>query len=312
MTARSYLVFPRHIPAGEFVSVSASCQFGYESARMLYGNPRRPTRTVDDAAWNTVYDAGANGLYVADTALYRGNGHGITIALNAANTWGAPSVSVAPSTVAATIAAANRTLSGSKITLINGATLTAHAHKGGRLRFGTSDTQHAIHDNGVGWVSVNGTDISGQTGDVQILSGAGWVTFAEAAHRYLLVNVAAQDTVEEYHELQSVVIGLRTELPDNWYAPLAETQPVTPWATKGGGHGVLIDGPPMRSWALTGLEIGDALFDELSARIRTQGAAPIAFVPDSTRSHDWALVLPSFDVAWDFGGPTVIRLDEVV
>lgn len=305
----SYLMFPHFIGAAHKGTATNEAT-GYPAERMWYQNPRRLARATGDGAdWNTTFNAGTNALFAVDTIVATSNFEHLHVQQHASDSWGSPSVSTEISFLKETIAAAGIALAGCKLTRSAG-TWTPHALKAHRLRFATGGTVHPIDDNLTTKLYCQGEDISGGTGDAQILAPKKWVTITQNEYQWIRPLIESQQTAENYYQL-GLSVGLRTE-----FTGLTALKPSTSIVgsddvTRGGWRYRRVTGPAARSWALSIYRMSAAKYEELRTQLMQQGQAPIVLIPDSTNTFDWAYVLPELDTRWD-AKQTVIRLNEVV
>lgn len=305
-----YLFFPQRIGIEHRVSVTNEV-VGYEAERMHFGQPRRGCRsTADDAAWVAIFDAGANSLFNGDTWAFWGNTHNVQLQMNTDNVWTSPAINETLSLVAETVAAAALSLSGCTITRTSG-TWEAGALIGMRARFATNGTTAIISDNTTTKLWCQGTDMSGGTGDLQIIKPRAWATLTQASYRWLRVRVPQQVTGDGYYALRCFSLGVRVTLPPLFRGLPRTLLPVSDAYTRGGSSSRIVNGPMARSWNLAAPAMTKAMWHELTQRLANQGAAPAVYVPDITDAHDVAWVLPSPDISWSPQN-MVIPLVEVV
>ena len=294
---------------GDTFTVRDSSEYG--AHRMMHGTPRRPARSIGDAAdWAAVFDAGsANALIPYDTICAKFNGHALKIQSNATDSWATPTGDDALSFIRETIAAANRTLAGCEMTRTSG-TFTAHKHIAERLRFGTSGEVFSISDNDTTKAWCQAQDIDGATGDAQILSPRAWAAVTQRALRFLRVLAENQQTYENYYEL-CVAVGLRTAFTGLTSLRQSTRLSAQDFEDSSGGIHRTTRGPSGRAWVLSLYMMSAPKFHELKARILNHGSAPFVLIPDASDPYDWAYVLPELETEWK-AKTTTIKLVEIV
>lgn len=297
---------------GDYISVGSA--YDYAGYRMCQLDPSRPARSAtDEADWNTVIDMGANEVLTVDAVAVWANVEHLHIQANDANSWSSPDKEETISFVYDTVTPDDFYAGYLELA---GAGWVPHKFAGWRFTCVTGGNSYLISDNDADRIYVHGTDLSGESGDIKILSPCAWIKFSGGAYteRYWRVHVEDQITPEGYYEIKALVLGRILEgrtrrdkvMPD--YA-----QSIDIYRAPSGRMTRNRLGPARENLELTLNNPTPALYEQLKASLSYLDGpvVPFALAPSSTVATDVRLVIAPPNVNWS-RTQTRIRLEECI
>lgn len=197
--------------ASDTYAVSTRYTYGAENVWTELRPSRRAESTSDTGAWGIVFDAGANSLLRGDLiAVFGTNMRTASWQLNAADSWGAPSVttSLDATITSFTVGAGVRGQGYVGPTATPNWRPGAYKSNGDSRRFflqyndGTNDVVSEITDNDEDRIYVDDVSFTGATGTAYIFGDRMAATLTFAQYRYARFTVAAgQTTADGAHRL---------------------------------------------------------------------------------------------------------------
>lgn len=294
---------------------AADTEYDYGADRMVVLRPSHPSRsTADEAEWSVVFDLGANVLVPVDTICLYANVESLHFQMDADNTFGThasptASVNTSVSFVRESIADASHTVAAGKLTRSSG-TWQPHELAGLHGKFATSGNVYLIRDND-STVCYIDADISSEAGTFSILSPRAWITQTAASYRYIRILIESQKTVAGYYQVGALVAGVRHALAAYHSSRTDWSIPVDDIKLNSGGIIRTSYGNPRRKWTLTFNKPTANEYSAITSGIIQRGSQPFAYVPDTTKSYDWALVHADSVLSWE-STRTTVNIEEVV
>ena len=184
---------------GDIYTVASTYQYGKESIWRELRPSKKCHSSADNASWNVVFDAGAADVFKGDVAaLFGTNFRTATLQLNAADAWGAPSVSVAldatlvTSTVGAGVRGPGYVGPTASLNWRPGQFKSdGDAH---RYFLALGENVYEITDNDESRIYVEGVDFSAAAGTFYVYGDKMAATFAWSQYRFMRLLVGAQQT----------------------------------------------------------------------------------------------------------------------
>ncbi|MEY4763016.1 MAG: hypothetical protein RLZZ200_2872 [Pseudomonadota bacterium] len=191
--------------------VDTTYNYGKENIWRELRPSRQVRSTATGAAWNVVFDAGANDQFKGDlVALFGTNFRTATLQLHTANAWGAPAVSV-PLDATITQFAVGAGVRGPGYV----GPATSRNWRPGQFRSDTDahrwfvelgNSVYEIQDNDEDRIYVANADLSAAAGTAYIFGDRMGAAFSFAQYRYARVLVGAQSTADSEYRLGTVVL----------------------------------------------------------------------------------------------------------
>lgn len=194
---------------GDTYTVATGYQFGKESIWRELRPSRKVHSSADNASWSVVFDAGAD-LFKGDVVgLFGTNFRTAKLQLNAANSWGGPSVSLDLDATldSTTVGLGNR---GPGYVGVSAAKRWVPGRyrsdgDGHRYFVEVGGAVYEIADNDETRLYVTGVDFSAAAGTFYIFGDKMGLTTTFVQYRYMRVLVAAQQTADNRYHLGTVI-----------------------------------------------------------------------------------------------------------
>jgi hypothetical protein len=197
------------VPADAY-TVATGYQFGKESIWRELRPSRKVHSSADNASWNVTFDAGASDTFKGNTAaLFGTNFRTCKFQLNAANAWGAPSVTLdLDATLATAVVGAGVRGPGYVGPTASPGWVPGRFKSDGdghRYFIEIGSAVYEITDNDSSRIYVAGVDFSAAAGTFYIFGDKMATTTTFVQYRYMRILVGAQQTADNVYHLGTAV-----------------------------------------------------------------------------------------------------------
>jgi hypothetical protein len=197
------------VPADAY-TVGTTYNYGKENIWRELRPSRKCHSAADNTSWNVVFDAGAANLFKGDVAAVFGtNFRTASLQLNATDSWGAPSVSIAldATLVTSTVGAGVRGPGylGPTTSLNWRPGQFKSDGDGHRFFLSVGGVVYEITDNDEARIFVDGADFSASAGTFYIFGDKMCTSTTFAQYRYMRLLVGAQETSDGVYHVGTVI-----------------------------------------------------------------------------------------------------------